>query len=265
MPLPIVIAENQTATDIPITDLGVSILANQSLNLTDLFTFWEISSSIDIEMYIAGGGLLINDGTNTLDLQASLNYINITGNVNGDSTATSNQVAVFSGTGGNRINGSLVTISGSGDISVPGQVELGERTSVGPAGVSEGVLWVKNTTPNELHFTDNQGTDINLSQAANAALFDIEAADSLTLNIAEDSHEEIIKTNGKVSSVIVWKTSNKLTKIRESTFSRVNGRISSIIIKQYDASGQVIIGQTLEKTISRDTNGFVKTIDNTES
>jgi hypothetical protein len=84
--------------------------------------------------------------------------------------------------------------------------------------------------------------------------------DQLVHELAETSYCEIERTNGRVSSVIYYETAYKLKKIREITYLRTSGRIVQTVIKQYDSSGVLIVGETLTGTITR-TLGRVSSID----
>jgi hypothetical protein len=72
--------------------------------------------------------------------------------------------------------------------------------------------------------------------------------DQLVHDIAENSYTEIIKTNGKVSNMILWTNSNKLEKIREINISRVSGKVNEIVTKQYN-SGSLV--ETYTETFTR--------------
>lgn len=84
-----------------------------------------------------------------------------------------------------------------------------------------------------------------------------ESIDSLVHNLAENSYEEVTRSGGLVTSVIVWTDSGKTVKIRETTLTRSGGLISTIVEKQYDAAGALV--QTLTGTVAR-TGGVVSNI-----
>lgn len=85
-----------------------------------------------------------------------------------------------------------------------------------------------------------------------------ETLDTLVHNLAESSYEEITRAGGQVTSAIVWETSDKLKKIRETSISRSGGQISSIVEKHYDATGTLKV--TMTGTVSRSVGGQVETI-----
>jgi len=84
--------------------------------------------------------------------------------------------------------------------------------------------------------------------------------DQLVHEIAEDSYCEIERSGGRVSSVISYTDSGKSIKIRSVDYARTAGRVSSIVVKQYDSGGSIIVGETLTGTITR-TGGRVSSID----
>ena len=61
-----IIAENQTAGDILITDLGVIVPASGSVDLTSSLGQSEVLDSTDLNTEIVAGNILLNDGTQTL-------------------------------------------------------------------------------------------------------------------------------------------------------------------------------------------------------
>jgi hypothetical protein len=73
-----VIAKNQTESDVTLTDLaapGSVVPASGSLDLLVDNTFVEIQNSGQLKTLIAAGTLLLNDGTNDLDLVTSLAFV----------------------------------------------------------------------------------------------------------------------------------------------------------------------------------------------
>lgn len=90
-----------------------------------------------------------------------------------------------------------------------------------------------------------------------------EALDTLVHRIAETSYTEVIRSSGQVTSVIVWTNNTKVKKIRETTVTRSSGQVATIVEKQYDSDGNLIIDQTLTHTISR-SSGQIISIDTVE-
>jgi len=83
----IVVAKNNTASEYFIEDLGIGISGTGQVNLTDLFDFFEIIDSIDLKTGVSSGDIIINDGTNDLNIVDGLAHINVQsttfGNVDG--------------------------------------------------------------------------------------------------------------------------------------------------------------------------------------
>lgn len=73
--------------------------------------------------------------------------------------------------------------------------------------------------------------------------------DQLVHDIVEDSYQEVIRSLGKITDVIIWENSNKLIKIRETNISRIGNLVSQIVIKQYDSLGD--IKETFTGTFNR--------------
>jgi len=87
-------------------------------------------------------------------------------------------------------------------------------------------------------------TGSGLSAGAHRAL------DQLIHGIAENSFEEITYTGNKVTSIIVWTTAGKTTKIREELFTYTGNQATTIVTKQYDVAGALIVGETMTETLS---------------
>lgn len=91
-----------------------------------------------------------------------------------------------------------------------------------------------------------------------------ETLDTLVHNIAETNFLEVVRSAGKVTDVIHWTNSSKTTKVREVNISRSAGKVSSIVLKQYDGAGALVTNQTLTGTVAR-SGGRVASIDWVES
>ena len=74
--------------------------------------------------------------------------------------------------------------------------------------------------------------------------------DQLVHAIAETSFEEVSYTGNKVDSIIVWTTVGKTQKIREELFTYTGNQVTTIVTKQYDAAGTLIVGETMTETLS---------------
>jgi len=87
--------------------------------------------------------------------------------------------------------------------------------------------------------------------------------DHLIHEISENSFIEIVRDSSvnKVNQVIIWTNSDKTKKIRENIVTRdKNNKIISVVTKQYDSAGVLIIGETSTENISRNDNNKVETI-----
>lgn len=100
-----------------------------------------------------------------------------------------------------------------------------------------------------VNVTSSGGSGITESQHRNL--------DQLVHLIAENSYLEIVKTGGKVSDIIIWSDNTKVLKIRETNITRTAGKVSQIVIKQYDETG--VLAETLTQTLNR-TSGSVTSI-----
>lgn len=74
--------------------------------------------------------------------------------------------------------------------------------------------------------------------------------DQLVHEIAEDSFDEFNYTGNRVDSIITWTDSGKTQKIREQTFAYSGNQVTTIVMKQYDGAGTLIVGETLTETFA---------------
>ena len=91
-----------------------------------------------------------------------------------------------------------------------------------------------------------------------------EVLDTLVHNLAESCYFEVTRTGNRISDLTWWTDSGKTVKVREVNVTRTSGKISQIVVKQYDAAGTIITGQTLTGTVAR-TGGRVDSITWVES
>ncbi len=138
-----------------------------------------------------------------------------------------------------------------------------------PSTVSDKLVYATRDSSGNLIFRDDfDGTERTLSTLLTGGTgitpAEHEAIDSLVHSLAEDFHEEIVRTAGKVSRVTHWTDGTKTTKIRETRITRSGGKVSSVVNEQYDGAGTLIVGQTLTETINR-SGGKVVSIDGVES
>lgn len=89
-----------------------------------------------------------------------------------------------------------------------------------------------------------------------------EDLDTLVHWLSETGYQEIVRTAGKVSSVIYWTTAGKTKKVREMIVTRAAGKTSQLDFVQYNAAGAE--KQRLTGVLARDGNGKVASITWTE-
>lgn len=80
---------------------------------------------------------------------------------------------------------------------------------------------------------------------------DHESLNSLVHELAKDNYEEVTRSEGSVTQIVVWTDSGKTTKIRETSVTRDSGQISQIVNIQYNAAGVEI--QKLTGVVTRAT------------
>jgi len=101
----------------------------------------------------------------------------------------------------------------------------------------------------DMQFKDgNNPTPVTLTDLLGAAGAH-ETINSLVHNLSETMYQEITRTGGRVSGVVWWANSGKTLKIRELSLTRTAGKVSSVVLTQYDDSGTLI--QTLTGTVNR--------------
>jgi len=86
--LPVAIAKNQTAGDIDLTDIDLTVPASSQITLTDYVKFYEAAASVSLNTEITSGNIIINDGSQDLTQAESLDYLDTTGNLNGPVTGS---------------------------------------------------------------------------------------------------------------------------------------------------------------------------------
>lgn len=72
--------------------------------------------------------------------------------------------------------------------------------------------------------------------------------DQLVHGIAEDSYEEFSYTGARVDSIIVYTDSGKTVKIREELYTYTGNKVNTVVTKQYDGAGVLIVGETMTET-----------------
>lgn len=71
----IVIAKNNTVSDIMLTELGITLLGSDQLNLTDLFDLNDVVECDTLNTNISNGNITINDGTSDLTIADALKHV----------------------------------------------------------------------------------------------------------------------------------------------------------------------------------------------
>lgn len=140
MAMPIVIAKNQTGSDIDLNRLGLRVPASGQLTLTDYSTYTECTEDEDLETQTAAGNIVINDGTIDLSTAEALVYLDSSGNLNGPPTgAAANLLIKLLDTSGERTVVTGVTVDGSDNIVTPGSVTASNffLTGAVPFGLQE--------------------------------------------------------------------------------------------------------------------------------
>ena len=74
--------------------------------------------------------------------------------------------------------------------------------------------------------------------------------DQLVHDISEDSFEEITYSGVQVDLIVVWTDSGKTVKIREEAFTYSGNQVATVVTKQYDGAGVVIVGETMTETFT---------------
>lgn len=132
-------------------------------------------------------------------------------------------------------------------------------TAILPTSDEKAAFVGTNGTPSALNpFVTN--SDPRVTTALNPTSHD--ALPTLVHNLSQTSYEEITRTSGLITNVTVWQTVAKLIKVRETTITRSGGLVSTVVDKQYDASGVLV--QTLTQTFNR-TSGLITSVNVVES
>lgn len=92
---------------------------------------------------------------------------------------------------------------------------------------------------------------IALSTSAGLTAVTHRGLDQLVHNIAETSYYEVTRSGTQITKEIWWTTAGKTIKIREIDYTYSGAFVSQLVTKQYDALGNLVIGETLTETITR--------------
>lgn len=85
-----------------------------------------------------------------------------------------------------------------------------------------------------------------------------ETLDTLKHGIAEDAHQQLTRSGGRLTNVTFWTDSGETQKIRETAITRTSGKVSQIVVIQYDGSG--VEKMRITGTVTR-VSGQVDSID----
>jgi len=121
MAMPVVIAKNQTGSDIDLDRLGLRVPASGQLTLTDSASYTECTEDASLETAVTSGDIVINDGNSDLSTAEALGYLASSGNLDGPvSGAAANVVLRLRDSTGRYTLPTGVTIDASNNITTPG-------------------------------------------------------------------------------------------------------------------------------------------------
>lgn len=99
---------------------------------------------------------------------------------------------------------------------------------------------------------ENLSLQDSLDAVSKVSLEDIED------NIFEEGHTEITRTEGYITTMILWKDESKAVKIKECIFQRdTDNFVTGYVLKQYKDGN---LKDTITYTISRDSSLFINNI-----
>jgi len=81
-----------------------------------------------------------------------------------------------------------------------------------------------------------------------------EALDTLVHNLSETVWKEATYVANKLTAFIIWTTSGKTLKVRESTFTYTANKLTGSVVIQYNGAGAVV--QTLTSTFTYSGNNL---------
>ena len=70
-----IIVKNLTTQSLMISDLGIEIPIDAQIDLSELFSIFEIMTSKKLKNYVKDGILIINNGIEDLDINEGVDYI----------------------------------------------------------------------------------------------------------------------------------------------------------------------------------------------
>ena len=72
-----VIAKNNLGSSIDVEDLGITFTSTETLDLTDLYDFVDLTESDDLKSLVSAGSITINDGDSDLSITKGLEHLEI--------------------------------------------------------------------------------------------------------------------------------------------------------------------------------------------
>lgn len=72
-----VIAKNNLGSSIDVEDLGITFTSTETLDLTDLYDFVDLTESDDLKSLVSAGSITINDGDSDLSIAKGLEHLEI--------------------------------------------------------------------------------------------------------------------------------------------------------------------------------------------
>lgn len=204
---PTFIAINQTGSDIVLKQLRVTLPASSSIVLSESNDAWKIQSDEQLHDLIGSGSVLINDGTMTLTLSQSLNYVtthaakndlsnveayadvtdwtNVSTALGGQAGANSGWVFKSSGTGSGSMGKNTQNIPNRFTVSTTGDCDFTSIADAISAAIAAGadattpyVIQVYPGTYTEPAMTMQMGISVIASVANRLDTVYIEASDS---------------------------------------------------------------------------------------
>lgn len=215
MAMPVVIAKNQTGTDIDLDRLGLRVPASGQTTLTDSASYTECTEDASLETAVTSGDIVINDGNSDLSTAEALGYLASSGNLDGPvSGSAANVVPRLKDATGRYTLSSGVTIDNSDNIVTPGTI-----TSNGSLLLSEDAHAALRQL---IHFIDSGPAEGFVSGAF---------------------HETLPTGRPFPTSYIWWESASKLQKIVELTLTRSQGGGKPLTEewKMYDTDGTTVL------------------------
>lgn len=105
----------------------------------------------------------------------------------------------------------------------------------------ETVLWTRDSSSRMTFIDSENPTPLTLTDLGTGgtgiSITTHELLDTLRHALAEDAHQQITRSGGKVTNVTHWTDSGETQKIREVVVTRSGGKVSQLDVIQYDETG----------------------------